>query len=68
MTTIKMCIGEDGGRIGAQAAFAILYKYWAPKISDSIKTIRPFSDGSGVVFDIRSQWVDAFLENYEHLK
>lgn len=53
-TTMQMCIGEDGGRIGPQAAFAILFKYWAPRISDSVRYIRPFSDGSGVAFDIRS--------------
>ena len=54
MTTIKMAVGEEGGRIGAQAAFAILFKYWAPRISDSVRYVRPFSDGSGVVFDIKA--------------
>ena len=57
-----------GGQLGAQAAFAIIYKYWAPRIQESIRKIRPFSDGTGVVFDIRAQWVDAFLDNFEHLK
>ena len=62
-----MC-AEEGKQLGAQACFAILYKYWAPRIQESIRVIRPFSDGTGVAFDIRSQWVDAFLDNFEHLK
>jgi hypothetical protein len=68
MATIKMCVGEEGGSIRPQAGFAILFKYWAQRISESVKLIRPFTDGSGVVFDIRAQWVEAFLENFEHLK
>lgn len=67
MVTIKMTSTEEGGQLGAQACYAILYKYWAPRISDDVTAMRPFSDGTGAVFDIRSQWVDGFLDNYMHL-
>lgn len=46
MVTMKMNIAaEEEGKLGAQACFAILYKYWAPMISDSVKIARPFTDG-----------------------
>jgi hypothetical protein len=67
MVTIKMTSLEEGGHLGAQACYAILYKYWAPRISDDVTVMRPFADGTGAVFDIRSQWVDGFLDNYSHL-
>jgi ATP-dependent RNA helicase DDX21 len=67
MVTIKMTSTEEGGHLGAQACYAILYKYWAPRISDDVTVMRPFADGTGAVFDIRSQWVDGFLDNYSHL-
>lgn len=41
MVTMKMNV-EDDKKLGAQAAFAIIYKYWAPRISEAIKLMRPF--------------------------
>lgn len=68
MCTIKMTHEEEGGQLGVQACYAILYKYWAPRISEEVKVMRPISDGSGAVFDIRSSWVDGFLDNFSHLE
>jgi hypothetical protein len=64
MVTIKMSATEEGGQINAQACHALLFKYWSNRISEDILLVRPFSDGSGCAFDIRSNWVDGFLDNY----
>jgi hypothetical protein len=41
LVTLKMSAAE-GGTLGAQACFAIIYKYWAPRIQESIRVVRPF--------------------------
>ena len=37
-------------------------------MADQIRYMKSFSDGSGVVFDLRSFDADSFIENYKHLK
>jgi hypothetical protein len=46
----------------------IIEKYWAPRVKDSIKTIKSLRNGSGVAFDLRSDLAEGFMENYERLK
>lgn len=56
------------GRLGVSNCYHILKKYWGPKIGENVRNVKPFKDGMGVVFDIRSDNMDAFLENFERLK
>jgi len=46
----------------------IIRKYWAPRISDSINSVRHLRNGQGVVFDLRIDMADGFVENYDLLK
>lgn len=64
-TTIKM---ESKGRLGASNAYSILRKYWEPRVCDSVKNMKSFRDGSGVVFDIKSDHFDSFIDNFARLK
>lgn len=65
--TIKMNVG-DGKQLDESAAMSIITKYWAPRIADTIGTMKNLQDGSGVVFDLRIDLADGFIENYELLK
>ena len=67
LTTIQMSV-EKGRSLPEAAARAILNKYWTPKVVDQISEFKLISDGSGVLFDVKSQDADSFIENYEHLK
>ena len=67
MCTIQMSV-EKGRSLPEAAARAILSKYWAPKVTDQISEFKLMSDGTGVLFDVKSQDADSFIENYEHLK
>ena len=67
MCTVKM-EAIDGNKLSVDACYGTLFNYWAPRISDDVKLMRPFADGTGCAFDIRSSWIDAFLDNYEFLK
>lgn len=67
MVTIKM-VAEEGNQLGPSACYGILFNYWAPRISDDVTIMRPFADGSGCAFDIRSSWVDGFLDNFMYLE
>ena len=46
----------------------IIKRYWAPRIADTIRTMRSMTDGSGVCFDIYSNQADGFMDNFTHLK
>jgi hypothetical protein len=49
-------------------AYNVLRKYWDPRVSDNTRNMKGFRDGSGVVFDIRSEAFEAFMDNYDRLK
>lgn len=66
-STCKMFV-EQGKTLDQATAFGHIQKYWNPRIADSVKTMRSLRDGTGVLFDIRSDWAESFMENYEHLK
>ena len=59
---------EGGKQLDESAAMMIITKYWAPRVADSIKTMRPLSEGTGVCFDIQCNLAESFMENFEHLK
>ena len=46
----------------------IISKYWAPRVAQSIRTMKAIRDGSGVCFDLRTIDAEGFMENYEHMK
>lgn len=49
-------------------AHGILRKYWEPRVTENVRNMKAFKDGTGVVFDIRSDNFEAFMDNFERLK
>jgi len=49
-------------------AFYILKKYWDPRIGENVRNMKAYRDGSGVVFDIRSDTFEKFMDNYDRIK
>ena len=46
----------------------LLNKYWAPKFSEHLSSMRSFANGQGVCFDVKMKDVNGFLENFDYLK
>ena len=65
-TTIKMSVEE--GELNESLAIEIINKYWSPTVERQIRGMKDLADGNGVVFDLRADHADAFIDNYEHLK
>jgi len=55
------------GRLPQNSVYSILRKYWDPRLCDGVKNMKALKDGSGVVFDIKADHFDGFIENYERL-
>jgi len=66
VTTVRMSVQR--GRLNVGDCYRVVKKFWGPRQSDSVRNVKPFRDGSGVVFDIRTDQLEMFLENYERLK
>ena len=66
MQTIKLSCQR--GRLGPSNAYSILRKYWDPRVCDSVKNMKAFSDGTGVVFDIKGDFYESFMDNFARLK
>ena len=66
-TTIKMSV-EEGNQLEENLVTEILNRYWNPRTASQVKNMKAIADDSGVVFDLRSDQADAFMDNYEHLK
>ena len=43
-------------------------KYWDPRVCDSVKNMKAFRDGTGVVFDIKADHFDSFMDNFNRMK
>jgi len=56
------------GSLGTRDAYSILKKYWDPRVGDNTRNMKCLRDGSGVVFDIRSDNFEAFMDNFVRLK
>jgi len=65
ITTVK--IVNSRGRLPQNSVYSILRKYWDPRLCDGVKNMKGLRDGSGVVFDIRAEHLDGFLENFNRL-
>jgi hypothetical protein len=65
-TTVQMSVQK--GRLGPSNCYSILKKFWDPRISDQVRNMKVFKNGLGVVFDIRANSLDSFLENFQRLK
>jgi hypothetical protein len=63
-----MRVSCQRGRFGPHNCYSILKKYWDPRCCDNIRNMKAFKDGTGVVFDIKSENFDAFMDNYARLK
>jgi len=48
--------------------FYNIKKYWDPRTAENIRNMKAFKDGSGCVFDIRSENFEAFMDNYTRLR
>ena len=65
-TTAKMICGR--GRFGPNNAYNVLRKYWDPRVGENVRNMKAMRDGTGVVFDIRSENFEAFMDNFARLK
>ena len=63
---MKMTVNR--GMIEFRNAHGILRKYWEPRVVENVRNMKVFKDGTGVVFDIKSENFEAFIDNYERLK
>jgi len=57
-TTVR--ISTTRGRLPQNSVYSILRKYWDPRLCDSVKNMKALKDGSGVVFDIKAEYLDGF--------
>merc|ERR1712147_189594 len=67
MQTIILKSTMTRGRLANGSAYNILKKYWDPKTVEHVKNMKTLRNGSGVVFDLRADWFEAFLENFPRL-
>lgn len=56
------------GYIDSRQAYGILRKYWDPRVGDHTRNMKNFRDGTGIVFDIKSEHFEGFMDNFERLK
>ena len=47
---------------------AIIQKYWSPRLSDQVTSMKSLSNNTGVVFDVRARDCDMFLDNFDSIK
>lgn len=67
MTTLQMNVLE-GKTMDESTVKRLVEKYWSPATSQSLLSLRCLRDKSGVVFDLRKNEADSFMENYKLLK
>ena len=65
LTTVKMTI--ERGYMNVQSAYAILKKYWDPRVADNVRNMKLMKDGFGAVFDIKAEKWEGFYDNFERL-
>jgi len=65
MTTVSLTVSR--GSVNSQNCYSILRKYWDPRVGENVRNMKELNNGSGVVFDIRSDKYEAFIDNYERL-
>jgi len=63
-----MRVSVQRGRFGPHNCYSVLKKYWDPRVCENIRNMKSFKDGSGVVFDIKSENFESFMDNYARLK
>lgn len=56
------------GRFGPNNAFNVLRKYWDPRVGENVRNMKSMKDGCGVVFDVRSENFEAFIDTFARLK
>lgn len=65
---VTMKINVDRGYLNSRDVTGILRKYWEPRVADNARNMKNLIDGTGVVFDIKSEHLERFLDNFERLK
>ena len=65
-STVQMSVQK--GQLRPSNCYSILKKYWDPRISDQVRNMKAFKNGLGVVFDIRANTLESFLENFARLQ
>jgi hypothetical protein len=67
MLTLKMTSLDAGKRLSSDACQAIIERWWSSRIIDA-SSIKAMRNGQGVVFEIKDNYYERFLDNYEHIK
>lgn len=65
--TIKMSV-EEGNQLDSSLVHEIIHRFWSPRVEGQVRNMKDITDGSGVVFDLRADHADAFMENFDHMK
>ena len=65
--TIKMSV-EEGNQLDSSLVNEIIHRFWSPRVEGQVRNMKDISDGCGVVFDLRADHADAFMENFDHMK
>merc|ERR1711924_353684 len=67
MQTVILKSTMTRGRLANGSAYSILKKYWDPKTVEHVRNMKTLRNGTGVVFDLRADWFEAFMENFQRL-
>jgi hypothetical protein len=67
MLTLIITSINEGSAFSKDVCVSIIEKWWSNRIVDP-STIKGIKDGSGAVFDIKDDYYERFLDNYEHIK
>lgn len=65
--TIKMSV-EEGNQLDSSLVMEIIRRFWSPRVEGQVRNMKDISDQTGVVFDLRVDHADAFMDNFDHMK
>lgn len=65
--TIEMTV-LPGMQLFESTCKSIIEKYWNPRVLNSIRDFKELKNQNGVVFDLKKELVDGFIENFKLLK
>ena len=68
MQTVILKSTMTRGRLANGSAYSILKKYWDPRTVEHVRNMKTLRNGTGVVFDLRADQFDAFIENFERVQ
>lgn len=59
---------EEGNQLDSSLVMEIIRRFWSPRVEGQVRNMKDISDQTGVVFDLRADHADAFMDNFDHMK